>query len=245
MLANRLRLELDYATARAAHLVARQNEYRIGVEANVDWVETHCSAELYGAVPEFFVERLKVQQREAGIRHDLIDAVFKLKQRKDEIVGNLARVHALQDFVGTEDGVNLLAGYKRAANILKKEDWAGSTAAQHNALQHTGDEDPLENVEDADMRHVYASAGYEPEPAERSLRDALDKAEPLALQAVETEDFASAMSALATLRGPIDAFFQDVIVNDSDPLKRNARLDLLDRFRIAVHNVADFSKIEG
>src|SRR3546814_15714905 len=77
-------------------------------------------AELFRAVPDFFVDRLKVQQREAGVRHDLIDAVFGLEKRKDEIVGNLARVKALQAFMATASGANLLAGYKRAANILKQ-----------------------------------------------------------------------------------------------------------------------------
>lgn len=247
VLDNGLRLELDYATARAANLVARQNEARIGADANVDWVEAHCSAELYRAVPEFFVERLKVQQREAGIRHDLIDAVFKLEQRKDEIVGNLARVHALQAFVGSEDGANLLAGYKRAANILKKENWSASDAAP--AHPHTGDEDPLENVDDPDMQEIYAAAGsglgYAAEPAEQALIDALDAAEPRAATAVAAEDFASAMSALASLRAPIDGFFDQVTVNDTDSIKRTSRLALLDRFRAAVHNVADFSRIEG
>ena len=165
---------------------------------------------------DFFADRLKVQQREAGVRHDLIDAVFALGG-EDDLVRLLARVHALQAFVGTEDGANLLAGYKRAANILKKENWA----EQGYALS------------------------YDPEPAEAALIAALDAAEPRAASAVAEEDFAGAMAALATLRAPIDAFFDDVTVNDADPAKRAARLDLLARFRAAVHKVADFSKIEG
>src|SRR3546814_1684196 len=87
-------------------------------------------AELFRAVPDFFVDRLKVQQREAGVRHDLIDAVFGLEKRKDEIVGNLARVKALQAFMATDDGANLLAGYKRAANILKQ---AGDRSEEHTS----------------------------------------------------------------------------------------------------------------
>ena len=87
--------------------------------------------------------------------------------------------------------------------------------------------------------------GYDPEPAEAALISALDAAAPAAQAAVEAEDFAGAMVALASLREPIDAFFDDVTVNDADPKKRAARLGLLDRFRVAVHNVADFSKIEG
>ena len=195
-----------------------------------------------GDLLDFFVDRLKVQQKEAGVRHDLIDAVIALGG-EDDLVRLLARVHALQAFVQTDDGVNLLAGYKRAANILKKEDWNGT-----GAIEHTGDEDPLENVDHADMKAVYAAQGalpYTAEPAEQALIDALTSAEPQAAKAVEGEDFAAAMTALATLRAPIDAFFEGVTVNDADPVKRNARLALLDRFRSAVHNVADFSKIEG
>lgn len=167
---------------------------------------------------DFFADRLKVQQREAGIRHDLIDAVFALGG-EDDLVRLLARVEALQAFVATEDGVNLLAGYKRAANILKKEGGvpAGATAAPD----------------------------YAPEPAEQALIEALEAAEPRAAAAVEAEDFGGAMSALASLRGPIDAFFEAVIVNDPIEAKRNTRLALLEKIRAAVHNVADFSKIEA
>lgn len=167
---------------------------------------------------DFFADRLKVQQREAGIRHDLIDAVFALGG-EDDLVRLLARVEALQAFVATEDGVNLLAGYKRAANILKKEGGvpAGATA----------------------------TPDYAPEPAEQALIDALEAAEPRAAAAVEAEDFGAAMSALASLRGPIDAFFEAVIVNDPIEAKRNTRLALLEKIRAAVHNVADFSKIEA
>jgi glycyl-tRNA synthetase beta chain len=194
----------------------------------------------------FFADRLKVQQKEAGVRHDLIDAVFALGG-EDDLVRLLARVHALQAFVGSEDGANLLAGYKRAANILKKENWSASDAAP--AHPHTGDEDPLENVDDPDMQEIYAAAGsglgYVAEPAEQALIDALDAAEPRAATAVAAEDFASAMSALASLRAPIDGFFDQVTVNDTDSIKRTSRLALLDRFRAAVHNVADFSRIEG
>jgi glycyl-tRNA synthetase beta chain len=167
---------------------------------------------------DFFADRLKVQQREAGVRHDLIDAVFALGG-EDDLVRLLARVNALQAFVGTDDGANLLAGYKRAANILKKE--GDGAAVRQDALSYT------------------------PEPAEAALIAALDAAEPLARDAVAAEDFAGAMAALASLRAPIDAFFDGVTVNDADPAKRAARLALLARFRDAVHGVADFSKIEG
>jgi glycyl-tRNA synthetase beta chain len=166
---------------------------------------------------EFFADRLKVQQREAGVRHDLIDAVFALGG-EDDLVRLLARVRALQSFVETTEGTNLLAGYKRAANILKKEGFTGGEAK---------------------------SLSYAPLDQEKALIDALDSAEPQAAAAIEGEDFDGAMRALAVLRGPIDAFFEGVTVNDSDAAKREARLNLLARFRDAVHRVADFSKIEG
>ncbi|MCR2833904.1 glycine--tRNA ligase subunit beta [Parerythrobacter lacustris] len=273
----------------------QDEEYGRGPEQILDWsfeAERISKGISAAQVPlaDFLIDRLKVQQREAGVRHDLIDAVFALGG-EDDLVRLLARVHALQAFVTTEDGANLLAGYKRAANILKKEDWAnqpsplqGSGRSDEVAegvgdvshatlddsphpnpspegeglLPHTGDEDPLENVDDPDMRAVYAAAArdasareahnglsYTPEPAEKVLIEALDAAEPTAASAIEAEDFAAAMSALASLRMPIDAFFEEVTVNADEEIKRRARLDLLARFRAAVHNVADFSKIEG
>jgi glycyl-tRNA synthetase beta chain len=195
---------------------------------------------------QFLIDRLKVQQREAGVRHDLIDAVFALGG-EDDLVRLLARVHALQAFMATEDGANLLAGYKRAANILKKE---GVVPAQAGTSGGQG----------AQSAEIPASAGmtglgmagegqnslsYTPEAAEKALIDALDAAEPQAGAAIVAEDFAAAMSALASLRAPIDAFFEEVTVNADEENKRRARLGLLDRFRAAVHNVADFSRIEG
>ncbi|WP_282595930.1 glycine--tRNA ligase subunit beta [Altererythrobacter sp. TH136] len=203
----------------------------------------------HGDLLDFFADRLKVQQREAGVRHDLIDAVFALGG-EDDLVRLLARVHALQAFMATEDGANLLAGYKRAANILKKEDWHGS----EGEIARTGEEDPLALVDDPDLAPVIAAKmaerrenalSYTPEPAEVALIQALDSAEPTASRAVEAEDFGAAMSALASLRAPIDAFFDSVTVNDPDAAKRAARLDLLARLRDAVHRVADFSRIEG
>jgi glycyl-tRNA synthetase beta chain len=240
-------------------------------------------------VLDFFADRLKVQQREAGVRHDLIDAVFALGG-EDDLVRLLARVHALQGFVTTEDGTNLLAGYKRAANILKKEGYAapeqhavaepgtrhqdelanqavdrqGRTeydgtshpfaGGQPDGIPQTGEEDPLVEVEQGEFTAAVAefakgeraqSLSYQPEPAEDALMAALDVAEPRAAKAIADEDFEGAMAALATLRAPIDGFFEQVTVNDADPVKRTARLALLARVRAAVHRVADFSRIEG
>lgn len=199
----------------------------------------------------FILDRLKVQQRDAGVRHDLIDAVIELKE--DDLVRLLARVHALQAFVGTEDGTNLLAGYKRAANILRKEGFAANPnngSEGEGVVPPTGEEDPLVLVDDPALDGVAAQfshpeCNYSREPAEQALVDALNSAEPQADGAIAAEDFTAAMAALASLRGPIDAFFDQVTVNDADANKRSSRLALLDRFRAAVHKVADFSRIEG
>ena len=171
--------------------------------------------ELVDEIIGFIVDRLKVQQREAGVRHDLIDAVFALGG-EDDLVRLLARVKALQAFMATEDGTNLLAGYKRAANILKQ---AGEVSG--------------------------GAATTPPTEADATLLAALDTAEPAASAAVAEERFTDAMAALASLRAPIDAFFDGVMVNDPDEAVRAYRLGLLARFTGAVHGVADFSKIEG
>jgi len=199
---------------------------------------------------EFFADRLKVQQRDAGVRHDLIDAVFALGG-EDDLVRLLARVNALQEFVGTKDGADLLTAYKRAANILKKEKWTGGimSSAAEDEIPQTGEEDPLVLVDDPILKDAIAEmvsgeAGADL-PEEKALIAALDKAEPKAAKAIEKEDFTAAMAALATLRKPIDDFFDHVTVNDKDSAKRERRLNLLMRFRDAVNQVADFSKIEG
>jgi glycyl-tRNA synthetase beta chain len=247
---------------------------------------------------DFFADRLKVQQREAGVRHDLIDAVFALGG-EDDLVRLLARVRALQAFVETPEGADLLAGYKRAANILKKEGWGthpsplqgGARLAEGERGEGTrGDGNMGETKESVRPERsrgaqtqtpsqrpstqpvLSAAAGgveglgtnelgaeepggleqgenkilaYTPEIEEAALIAALDSAEPRARAAVEAEDFEGAMAALASLRAPVDAFFDKVTVNDPDPAKRAARLDLLARMRAAVHQVADFSRIEG
>ncbi|MGI4732648.1 MAG: glycine--tRNA ligase subunit beta [Janthinobacterium lividum] len=196
-------------------------------------------------VVDFFADRLKVQQREAGVRHDLIDAVFALSG-EDDLVRLLARVRALQAFVTTPDGANLLAGYKRAANILKKEGWVTDpqivTPAEAGVVAEKG----------AAHEAIPAAAGMTngdetnlAVPAQSALVAALDAAEPAAAAAIAREDFAAAMTVLASLRAPIDAFFETVTVNDPDPAIRAVRLALLARVRDAVHAVADFSRIEG
>ncbi len=171
---------------------------------------------------DFFADRLKVYLRDKGARHDLIDAVYALPGQ-DDLLMVVWRVEALGRLLDAEDGKNLLAGYRRAANILRAEerrDGAGAFAGPH---------DPAK----------LALA------AERDLADALAAAGAAARERVGREDFAGAMRALATLRGPVDAFFLDVTVNADDPALRLNRLRLLGELREAVHAVADFSKVAG
>jgi glycyl-tRNA synthetase beta chain len=179
------------------------------------------SGVVVGDLLDFFADRLKVQQREAGVRHDLIEAVFALGG-EDDLVRLLARVAALQAFVGTEDGANLLAGTRRALNILKIEEKKDGRAFT----------DPVEPA-------LLAL------PAETALYQAIAGATAAAQAAVETEDFTAAMAALARLRAPVDAFFDTVTVNADEPHIRANRLALLAMLRSAVNTVADVSKIEG
>jgi glycyl-tRNA synthetase beta chain len=180
-------------------------------------------AKAYAAVRallDFFADRLKVQQREAGVRHDLIDAVFALGG-EDDLVRLLARVKALQAFVETEEGANLLAGYRRAANILRAEAKKGTEPQPFSGFTYT------------------------PDAAEAALAEVLDAQLPIAERAIEAEDFESAMTALSVIRPTIDRFFDDVTVNSEEQAKRTTRLALLEKLRVAMHKVADFSRIEG
>jgi glycyl-tRNA synthetase beta chain len=172
----------------------------------------------------FLADRLKVQLRDSGKRHDLVDAVFALGD--DDLVRIVARVEALDAFLKTEDGKNLLAGYKRAANILAAEEKKGR------------------GLSGADLK-TGLDAKLLAEPAEKALYDALEAALPAARAAVEKEDFAVAMKALSGLRAPVDVFFDRVMVNDPQEQLRRNRLLLLSRLREALSAVADFSKIEG
>jgi glycyl-tRNA synthetase beta chain len=170
----------------------------------------------------FFAERLKVQLRDQGARHDLVDAVFALGNQ-DDLVLIVRRVEALAAFLGTDDGKNLLAGYKRAANILRIEEKKDG----EGAFDRAPDTGLVRDVEESD------------------LIVALERAETAALDAVHKEDFAAAMQALSELRGPVDAFFDKVTVNAEEAKLRANRLKLLAKLRTATRTVADFSKIEG
>ena len=174
-------------------------------------------------VIEFLLDRLEVQQRESGIRHDYVAATRHWNAvgdgRMDRVV---AKASALQSVLATDDGTNLLAGVKRAANILR--------------------------IEEAKDGAVFAAAtdpALFSEAAETALSVALDAVVPAIAAAVARENFTAAMAALAGLRSAVDAFFDTVIVNAPDPAVRLNRLGLLARLRVAANSVADFSKIEG
>jgi glycyl-tRNA synthetase beta chain len=175
---------------------------------------------LLTVVPDFLSERVEVQIREHGVRHDLVRASVRWNARTDTRIDRIwVRASALAGLLNMDVGANLLTAYKRAANILKKEKWEGELAS--------------------------APARIEVQPEEQALIQALDEAESQASLAIEKEDFPAAMAALASLRTPIDKFFDHVTVNDPDPGTRNRRLNLLMRFRDAVNRIADFSRIEG
>ncbi|MCW5695861.1 MAG: glycine--tRNA ligase subunit beta [Bauldia sp.] len=178
-----------------------------------------------GDLLAFFADRLKVQLREQGARHDLVDAVFALGEGgapQDDLLLVVKRVEALGAFLDTEDGASLLAGYRRAANILRDEE-------KKSGARYDG---PVE-------------ATLLVEPEEQALATALDAAAREAAAAVAAEEFAAAMTALAALRAPVDAFFDKVLVNAPDAAVRENRLRLLNRLREATRTVADFSRVAG
>src|SRR5262245_37562637 len=169
----------------------------------------------------FFADRLKVQLREQGARHDLVDAVFSLPGQ-DDLLMIVRRVEALGKFLDNDDGKNLLAGYKRATNIIRIEE-------KKDKREYTGapDSKKYQLVE------------------EKALAEAIDVAKKEASAAVGKEDFAAAMRAMAKLRPRVDAFFDKVTVNVDDKALRENRLKVLNEIREATRSVADFSKIEG
>lgn len=176
--------------------------------------------EIAQSLLDFFADRLKVYLRDQGARHDLVDAVFALGG--DDLLMIVARVDALGRFLETEDGEHLLAGAKRAMNILRieeKKDGKSFDQAPDPALLQ--------------------------QPQEKALAKAVDEVEKAAASAVENEDFEAAMGAMALLREPVDAFFDSVTVNADDPKLRENRLRLLNRIRATTQTVADFSKIAG
>lgn len=170
---------------------------------------------------DFLADRLKVHLRGKGVRHDLIEAVFAVGG-EDDLVRLLSRVAALEEFLASDDGANLLVAYRRAANIVRIEE-------KRDGRQYDGAIDE----------------GLLTEDDERSLFQQLDAAIGEARAALSKEDFAAAMSAIAALRGPVDSFFDNVTVNCEDGETRANRLGILARIRRTLHTVADFSRIGG
>ena len=188
-----------------------------------DTIDAVASAWYFPDLFEFLADRLKVQQRDRGIRHDLIESVFSLTGL-DDIVLLLARVNALQKFLASEDGADLLVAYRRAANIVRIEEKKDSTSYR--------------TVVDA-KPHVLQ------QPEEVVLAHDLHTARKAVTAALANEDFAGAMLGLARLRTPVDAFFDKVTVNSDDKELRVRRLRLLAQITGTLEQVADFSKIEG
>jgi glycyl-tRNA synthetase beta chain len=231
-----------YALRRAALGVIRivlENDLRLPLRTHLarllrqwgDWLVARAGAEKTVVTPDaldllaFFSERLKVQLREQGARHDLVDAVFALGDQ-DDLLLIVRRVEALGHFLDTAEGTNLLTGYRRATNIIRIEE-------KRDARQYTGLPDPSLYRQDEEL----------------ALARSIDTAKAEAAAAVAREDFEAAMRAIAELRPHVDAFFDKVTVNvadlpDKEKLREN-RLKLLNEIREATYAVADFSRIEG
>lgn len=198
---------------------------RVGsAQPSLEFIETNSFTlgtvnKLSNDLLSFFHDRLKVYLRDQGARHDLIDAV--ITPESDDLLTIVRRVEALGKFLETDDGKNLLAGTKRAANILAAEEKKGTAVAD------------------------FVEPSLFKEEAEKKLFDAVNQAEKKAGEAIQKEDFSGAMLALSVLREPVDSFFEQVLVNDDDLAVRANRLALLTRIRAATDQVADFSKITG
>jgi glycyl-tRNA synthetase beta chain len=196
----------DYINARGG--VIREREEAVATEVRNDLLA-------------FFADRLKVQLREQGARHDLVDAVFALDDQ-DDLVAIVRRVEALGKFLDTDDGKNLLAGFKRAANILR-----------------------IEEKKDKRSYSDAVEASLLKQDEEKALASAIGRAKQEGSIAASREDFTAAMAAMAKLRPSVDAFFDKVTVNADDGALRENRLKLLNEIRAATRAVADFSRIEG
>ncbi|MGD9766889.1 MAG: glycine--tRNA ligase subunit beta, partial [Pseudolabrys sp.] len=198
-----------------------ENPVAVRAEKGAKFLNVGNPFELVANLLSFFADRLKVQLREQGARHDLVDAVFAL-EGQDDLLLIVRRVEALAAFLDTDDGKNLLAGVKRASNILR-----------------------IEEKKDGKTFAGAPDAALLKEPEEKALASAVSAAKAEASTAVAREDFAAAMSAMAKLRGPVDAFFDKVTVNADDKALRENRLKLLNEIREATRAVADFSQIQG
>lgn len=246
--------------------------------------QMHSDFDVVYGLSAFFADRLKVHLKDEGVRHDVIDAVFALGD--DDLVRVTKKARALQAFLATEDGAALLAGYRRAANILKAEEKKGFdlTAARAEALSEISARAPSasfggtspaggggqrmsppasggsgpkgrggreadihgpETLQQDESAILVAIAKTAQASEEKALVSAIEGGEAVAGKALREEDFEGAMTALAGLRAPVDAFFEAVVVNAEEPMLRRNRLLLLSRIRSAVGRVADFDRLEG
>jgi glycyl-tRNA synthetase beta chain len=223
-----------FALRRAALGVIRlivENRLRVPLRTAFDSAYLHYAEQrvarlapledLVATLLDFFADRLKVALREKGVRHDLITAVFALGG-EDDLVRLLDRVSALERFLTSEDGANLLIAYKRASNIVRIEE-------KRDGASYDG-------AVEADLLRA---------PEEAELHQSLTAATSLSATALESEKFAEAMEAMARLRRPVDDFFDKVTVNTEEPALRANRLRLLSQIRATLGGVADFSRIEG
>ncbi|MBN9466254.1 glycine--tRNA ligase subunit beta [Brevundimonas sp.] len=215
----RLRLE-DVALGHALSRLDRHLAITSDKEVPAELGDVPEAESVVGDLLAFLADRLTVLLRDQGQRHDLVAAVFALGD--DDLVRIVRRVEALDAFLATDDGANLLAGYKRASNILRAEEKKG----------------PLPTG------MVQTGLANQPE-AETTLAFAVGAARTAVEAALETEDFAAAMTALAALRAPVDRFFEDVMVNSDVPTERENRLKLLGQVREVMGRVADFGQIAG
>ncbi|MFV0333302.1 MAG: glycine--tRNA ligase subunit beta [Tropicimonas sp.] len=209
-----------FALRRAALGVIRlllENDIRCGLRTFM----TGLSGEQAGNLLSFFHDRLKVHLRDEGVRHDVIDACLAMPG-SDDLVLLVKRARALSDFLKTDDGENLLQGFKRANNILTQAEAADGVAYEFGPDRKFAESDE-----------------------ERALFDALDHGEGAISSAIEAEDFASAMAGMASLRAPIDGFFEAVQVNADNQILRRNRLNLLHRIRTICMQAADLTRIEG
>jgi glycyl-tRNA synthetase beta chain len=213
-----------FALRRAALGVIRmvlENGLRLPLERAFELASHDGMGEADGSLLDFFADRLKVHLREQGVRHDLVQAVFALGG-EDDLVRLIARVRALGDFLASEDGINLLTAYRRAANILRIEE-------KKDGRSHAGAVD----------------SGLLRQGEETALVQALATAVTTIDLALDGEDFAGAMAAMAGLRQPVDQFFDAVTVNANDAALRGNRLRLLSHIRATLHKVADFGEVQG
>ncbi|WP_422048007.1 glycine--tRNA ligase subunit beta [Shimia sp.] len=231
VLENGLRINLLGITQTAVAALLKVEDWEAAAKAaegdEAKHMEMHAAQArgIANAAPQdlltFFHDRLKVYLRDQGIRHDVIDACIAMPGN-DDLALLVARARALQDFMSTEDGENLLQGFKRANNILSQAE----------------EKDGVEYSFGADVK-------FAEDDSEKALFAALDGAEGAISSAIETEDFASAMSNMASLRAPIDAFFEAVQVNSDNEVVRRNRLNLLSRIRTICLQAADLTRVEG